>query len=134
MTQIGQAVAGVLSKPEETANQYLELASFNPCQNELLQMLEESLGKFTVTHVKGVDLVKNEDEKIDMSNLGAYVGHLQKYLLADGAGKALSDKDNSAGFLGLEKLDIKDVVKKVAVEYKWVEELFQLLGRRLWKI
>lgn len=118
MTQIGQAVAGVLSKPKETANQYLEIASFNPCQNELLQILEDSLGKFKVTHVKGADLVKNEDEEIDLTNLDAYVGHLQKHLLADGAGKALPDKNNSAGLLGLEKLDIKDVVRGVAAEYK----------------
>lgn len=118
MTQIGQAVAGVLLKPEETANQYLELASFNTCQNEILQVLEESLGKFKTTHVKGVDLVKNPDEEIDMTNIGAYVGHLQKHLLAEGAGRSLPDEDNSAGLLGLEKVDVKDAVNKYVVEYK----------------
>ncbi|PMD16869.1 NAD(P)-binding protein [Hyaloscypha hepaticicola] len=50
LSQIGNAVVAVLSKPEETANQFLYVHSFTVSQNEILAELENVTGeKWKVT-------------------------------------------------------------------------------------
>lgn len=43
--QIGNAVVAVLSKPEETANQFIYIHSFTATQNEILAELERTAGE-----------------------------------------------------------------------------------------
>jgi hypothetical protein len=45
LSQIGNAVVAVLSKPEETANQFLYVHSFTATQNEILAELEKGTGE-----------------------------------------------------------------------------------------
>jgi hypothetical protein len=50
LSQIGNAVIAVLSKPEETANQLIYVDSFTATQNEILSQLENATGeKWKVT-------------------------------------------------------------------------------------
>jgi len=50
LSQIGNAVVAVLSKPEETANQFLYIDSFTATQNEILAEFEKATGeKWKVT-------------------------------------------------------------------------------------
>jgi len=50
LSQVGNAVVAVLSKPEETANQFIYVDSFTATQNEILAELEKASGeKWKVT-------------------------------------------------------------------------------------
>jgi hypothetical protein len=50
LSQVGNAVVAVLSKPEETANQFIYIDSFTATQNEILSELEKATGeKWKVT-------------------------------------------------------------------------------------
>ena len=50
LSQVGNAVVAVLSKPEETANQFIYIDSFTATQNEILAELEKATGeKWKVT-------------------------------------------------------------------------------------
>jgi hypothetical protein len=50
LSQVGNAVVAVLSKPEETANQFIYIDSFTTTQNEILAELEKATGeKWKVT-------------------------------------------------------------------------------------
>ena len=44
-SQVGNAVVAVLSKPEETANQFIYVDSFTATQNEILAELEKATGE-----------------------------------------------------------------------------------------
>ena len=45
LSQVGNAVVAVLSKPEETANQFIYVDSFTATQNEILAELEKATGE-----------------------------------------------------------------------------------------
>lgn len=45
LSQLGNAVIAVLSKPEETANQLIYVDSFTATQNEILSQLENATGE-----------------------------------------------------------------------------------------
>lgn len=45
LSQIGNAVVAVLSKPDETANQFIYIDSFTATQNEILAELEKATGE-----------------------------------------------------------------------------------------
>jgi hypothetical protein len=45
LSQVGNAVVAVLSKPEETANQFIYIDSFTTTQNEILAKLEKATGE-----------------------------------------------------------------------------------------
>jgi hypothetical protein len=50
LSQVGNAVVAVLSKPEETANKFIYIDSFTATQNEILSELEKATGeKWKVT-------------------------------------------------------------------------------------
>jgi hypothetical protein len=50
LSQVGNAVVAVLSKPEKTANQFIYIDSFTATQNEILAELEKATGeKWKVT-------------------------------------------------------------------------------------
>ena len=45
LSQVGNAVVAVLSKPEDTANQFITVESFTATQNEILTELEKASGE-----------------------------------------------------------------------------------------
>lgn len=112
---IGRAVASVLSHPEETANKYLLVASFNPSRNEILSILEELTGgaKWEVKREDSKSLRKLADEKFAAGEVGtAFPLFLNVYLFADGAGTALTEETSANKLLGVEGEDLRDVLRK----------------------
>ncbi|KAH8881729.1 NAD(P)-binding protein [Thozetella sp. PMI_491] len=109
LSHIGKVVAGILKHPDQTANKYLETASFNLSQNELLAIVEELTGtKYTVKKLNGAELLKTGEEKLAKGDFSAFFPLLQAYNSADGAGHA-AKLDNA--LVGVPEEDLKAAVK-----------------------
>lgn len=112
---IGKCAAAILSKPVETANKYLTVASFTTTQNEILKIMEEEIGcQFRTTSVKTSDLEKIGDQKLTKGDFSAYIEYVIQWTLADGANHAI--KDNAIKMLGLEEQDLRAEIRKVLKE------------------
>ncbi|KAF9767221.1 hypothetical protein IL306_000232 [Fusarium sp. DS 682] len=116
---VGEAVAAILKKPEETKNKYLNIAGVTTTENEVLKIVEQVTGdKFEVTHVTGAELEKTGDEKIAKGDFSAFGDYLEQFLFADGAGHALKGDENAIGLLGLQEENLEEVIKSVVAEVK----------------
>ncbi|KAF5664725.1 2-hydroxyisoflavone reductase [Fusarium heterosporum] len=114
---IGDAVAAILKKPEETANQYLNIAGVTTTQNEVLRMVEDITGdKFEVSRVSSAELEKAGDEKIAKGDFSAFGDYLEQFLFADGAGHSLFGDGNAIELLGLEEENLGEVIRSVVAE------------------
>ena len=114
---IGQAVAAVLKKPDDTANKYLDIAGVVTTQNEVLRVAEKVTGaKFEISHVSGADLEKIGDEKLARHDYSAFGEYIQQFLFADGAGHALKPEKSANALLGLEGENLEDLIKSIADE------------------
>ncbi|KAJ4861355.1 nmrA-like family domain-containing protein [Trichoderma breve] len=112
---IGEAVAAVLKKPEETANKYLSIFSFAITQNEVLKIFEEETGsKFQVTKLKGSDLIKAATDSVakgDYAN--SVVPFVQYTFLADDSQDPVNIGKNDADLLGIkDNLGLRESIKK----------------------
>ncbi|KAF4988125.1 hypothetical protein FGRMN_9955 [Fusarium graminum] len=117
LTFIGDAVAAILKKPEETANKYLNIAGVTTTQNEVLKIVEHITGdKFEVSRVSSADLEKVGDEKIANGDFSAFGDYLEQFLFADGAGHSLVGDNNAIELLGLEEESLEEVIKSVVAE------------------
>jgi len=112
LSQVGNAVVAVLSKPEETANQFIYIDSFTATQNEILAELEKATGeKWKVTE-STTEEAKAEGQALFAT--GDYSGLLlllKAIFLGEGYG---SDFTKDA-VLGNEKLGLpnQDLVSTV---------------------
>ncbi|KAI0380277.1 NAD(P)-binding protein [Hypomontagnella monticulosa] len=110
---IGKAIAAVLSQPEKTANQYFTIASFNPTQNQILEIVEKETGeKWKVEHASTEEQEKIGLDKLSKGDFSAFPNLLRRHIYADGAGHAVQGADNAIGFLGLEEEDLATTVKE----------------------
>ncbi|KAL7907436.1 hypothetical protein GGI35DRAFT_487146 [Trichoderma velutinum] len=112
---IGEAVAAILKKPEETANKYLTVFSFATTQNEVLKIFEEESGsKFQIAHVKGSDLIKAATDSVakgDYAN--SVIPYVQYTLLSDDSQDPVDIGKNDADSLGVkDKLSIRESIKR----------------------
>ncbi|KAH9908859.1 NAD(P)-binding protein [Xylariomycetidae sp. FL2044] len=109
---IGRAIAAVLSKPDKTANKYLNIASFNPSQNQILSIVERETGeKWTVKKASTADEEKIGLEKLEQGDYSAFSNLLRRRLFADGADKAVQGDKSANGLLGLEEEDLEATLK-----------------------
>ncbi|KAJ4258090.1 hypothetical protein NW762_008230 [Fusarium torreyae] len=114
---VGDAVAAILKKPDETANKYLDIAGVTTTQNEVLKIAEQVTGdKFEVLHISGAELEKIGDEKIAKKDFSAFGDYLQQFLFADGAGHSLKGDKNAIGLLGLRTENLEEVIERVVSE------------------
>jgi hypothetical protein len=113
LATIGLAIAAILKKPDETANKYLDIASFVTTQNEILKILEEESGaKWTVEKGDTAAAGKNADESLAKGEYGpAFGGFLKVLFFADGKGTSPKDGDLANGLLGLPKDDLRATIK-----------------------
>jgi len=110
---IGRAVAAILTHPSETANKYLDIASFVTTQNELLSLLEEQSGeKWTVEKRDTGATQKLADEKLARGDYSSFGDYLKVYLFRDGEGQSPKEGELANGVLGLGLEDLKETVKK----------------------
>jgi len=111
---IGKAVAAVLKHPEQTANKYIEVASFVTTQNEIVKNLEEATGaKFTIDHRNTAETQKIADEKLAKGDFSSFRDYLTVYVYADGKGQSPKESELANKEIGLEKDDLKASIKAV---------------------
>lgn len=110
---ISRAVAAVLSRPEQTANKYLEVGSFNITHNEVLRIITEVTGeKWNVEHVNSTELEKAGLASLEKGDTGnAFLPLLISHTFGDGNGHALKPEDSDNALLGLKEED-----PRVAIE------------------
>lgn len=114
---VGRAVAAVLRHPEQTANKYLSVASFNVSANEIVAAAEALTGdKYAVERVSAADLVKQGEEKLAKGDFSAFGPLVQAWNYADGAGHALTAETSANAMLGLQEDDLKATVKEWLVK------------------
>ncbi|KAH8906427.1 NAD(P)-binding protein [Coniochaeta sp. PMI_546] len=109
---VGKAVASILKHPEQTANKYLSVASFNVSLNEIIKTIEELTGTtYTVNKVSSADLQKLGEEKLSKGDYSAFGPLVTAWNYADGAGKGLTPETSANELLGLKEEDLKETVK-----------------------
>lgn len=114
---VGRAVVSVLQHPEQTANKYLAVASFNISINEVIAIVEELTGcKYTVNRVSSANLQKLGEEKLAKGDFSAFGPLVQVWHYADGAGKAFGPDTSANAMLGLKEDDLRATVKEWLVK------------------
>lgn len=109
---IGKAVASILKHPDQTANKYLSVASFNVSHNEIIKVVEELTGTtFTVDRVDSEELQKLGEEKLSKGDFSAFLPLLQRWNFADGKGHAVKPGDSADELLELPKDDLKESIR-----------------------
>ncbi|KAI0002344.1 NAD(P)-binding protein [Xylariaceae sp. FL0662B] len=109
---IGKAVAAILSHEEETKNKYLSIASFNPTQNQILELVEAETGEeWKVEHASTAEQEKIGLEKLSKGDYSAFSNLLRQRVFADGANRAVKGADSANGLLGLEEEDLSATLK-----------------------
>ncbi|KAK3898179.1 hypothetical protein C8A05DRAFT_47427 [Staphylotrichum tortipilum] len=107
LAQVCRAVAGILKHPDETANKYVSVASFNMSENELVTLVEELTGwTLPVTHIKSADIRKTGEDKIAVADARGFADLLRMYNGADGAGHKLEEADSVNRVIGLPYEDL----------------------------
>lgn len=112
---VGETVAAILKKPEETANKFLNVFSFKTTQNEVLKIFEEeSHSKYQVSHVKGSDLLEAATASVAKGDYKQSVGPFVQYVFfADAAGGPVDLEANDGELLGIkDKAGLRDSIKR----------------------
>jgi len=115
VSTVAKAVTAIFSKPAETANKPIYVASFTPTQNQILAVLEETTGeKWTVTKTTTAESLKVGQEKVQKGDLQ---GLSNLVLVAIYGPQYGSDFERNATLsnelLGLPKEDFKAVTKAI---------------------
>ena len=113
---IGDAVVAVLKHPEQTANKFIYVSSFETTPNKILAALENSTGqKFEVEHVKSDDMIVKGREELQAGNLfGGLSLLLQSATFRPGLGANFAVEESLANeTLGLSGEDFEAVVERV---------------------
>jgi hypothetical protein len=117
LSTIAKAVAAILSKPAETANKELYIASFIPTQNEVIAAIEKATGKqYKITKTTTGEALQQGYEKMGKGQIRE---GFTDALRASTFGKDYGNNFGGAGalsndLLGLPKEDLYTVTKKVA--------------------
>ncbi|KAJ2971048.1 hypothetical protein NUW58_g9528 [Xylaria curta] len=119
LPHIGKAIAAVLKHPEQTVNRYISIASFNPTQNQALEIAEKLTGeKWTVKHVLTSEEQQIGAEKLSKGDYSAFSNFLRRRVYGDGAGLAVQGPDNALDLLGLEGEDLEGSLRAWLVKIK----------------
>lgn len=116
LSQVGNSVVAVLSKPEETANQSIFVDSFTATQNEVLAELEKATGeKWKVTE-STTEYAKTEGQALfAKGDFAGLLWLLKVIILGEGYG---SDFTKDPGLdnkkLGLPNQDLASTAAAVA--------------------
>ncbi|KAH7142821.1 hypothetical protein B0J13DRAFT_596131 [Dactylonectria estremocensis] len=111
---IAKVVAGVLKSPDQTADRYVTIASFNISQREILALAEEISGeKWNLKPYKVDEAQRTAEQALSTGDLeSAFYPLLHGRLLRDGADLALKPGQNFAkDVLGLKEEDPINAIK-----------------------
>ncbi|KAI1149786.1 hypothetical protein F4825DRAFT_35716 [Nemania diffusa] len=118
LPHIGKAIAAVLTHPEQTVNRYITIASFNPTQNQLLEIVEKLTGeKWTVNKLTTSEQQQIGAEKLSKGDYSAFSNFLRKRVYGDGSGLAVQGADNALDVLGLEGEDVEASLQAWLAKY-----------------
>jgi hypothetical protein len=110
---IGQSVAGVLQRPEETANRFVRVLSIKTCQSELLDALEATTGsKWEVGRSTTKALAELARDKIQRKENGWVLPLVVAQLYDPGEARCLaasSWEESDSALLGVKKESALDV-------------------------
>lgn len=110
---IAKAVASILKHPDETANKYLSVASFQPTLNQILQIVEDETGsKWAVDHVSTQDLQKVGENKLANGDFSAFSELLRVHLYRDGEGHSVPADELANKLLELPEEDLRGTLRK----------------------
>lgn len=98
----------MLNHPEQTINRYISVASFNPTQNQVLEIVERlTEEKWTVNYLSTSGEHQAGVEKLSKGDYSAFSNFLRKRVYGDGAGLAVEGPDNALDILELEGEDLE---------------------------
>lgn len=110
---ISKAVASILKHPQDTANKYLSIASFQPSLNEILQIVEDETGvKWTIEHIDTKELQKTGEDKLSNGDFSAFRELLRVHIHRDGDGHSVPKDELANGLLELPQEDLRDSIRK----------------------
>ncbi|KAI9742855.1 MAG: hypothetical protein M1818_003584 [Claussenomyces sp. TS43310] len=115
LSQVGNAVVAVLSKPAQTANQIIYVDSFTVTQNEILAALEKATNKkWDVSRTTTEAAAKEGGELFSKGDFSGLMLLLETIFLGEGYGSDFT-KDASLGNekLGLPKQDLYETCEAV---------------------
>lgn len=116
---VGRVVAAVLKQADahfgtaadKSANQYLEVASFTPSQNDILRILEAETGSaWTTKKVETAPLQTLGEQKLAKGDFSAFIDLLLVWQFQDGSGHGASALSGNA-VLDLPGEDLKSLLK-----------------------
>ncbi|ORY65105.1 uncharacterized protein BCR38DRAFT_408848 [Pseudomassariella vexata] len=112
---VGKAVVAVLQHLDKTANAYLEVASFNTTQNDILALIKKNSSdgaEWNVIHTGSTEIKKAGLESLGKGDFfGGFIPLLMNHWFADGAGRALKLEDSANAILGLAEEDPESAIK-----------------------
>ncbi|PGH01065.1 hypothetical protein AJ79_08035 [Helicocarpus griseus UAMH5409] len=115
---IGQAVVGTFLNPRATANKFLRIRSLQTTQNEILATLEKITEcKWTVERVSTEELYQAGKEKKEKGG-GWILDILCTQIFADGGGRSVvaTREDSDNGLVGVEEVELEDVIRGIVAE------------------
>lgn len=115
LSTIGAAVAGVLRKPEETANRYIFIYSSTTTGNELLAALEKATGKkWDVEHKTIEETIKTGREKVSKNDFSGMAELIVASIFGGNPGSDFTaDQQLANKLLGLPEETLDEIVAKI---------------------
>lgn len=115
LDQVANSVVAIISKPEQTANQFLYVDSFTVTQNQILAALEKATGKkWDVTASTTHAAIKHGRELLAKGDHAGAISLLQVNFVGAGYGSDYSrDAELVIEMLGLPKQSLEESVTKL---------------------
>ncbi|OKL57984.1 hypothetical protein UA08_06859 [Talaromyces atroroseus] len=115
--ELGDAIIGVLKRPQETANQYLYISSVETSQKEILSCLEEeTASKWTVIDTTTDKEISDGVKKLSVGDFSGALTLVRGTSFADVPGlraNYATDEKLANSLLGLKPESVKETVKRV---------------------
>ena len=105
----------ILQRPEQTANQYLQVASFTATQNQMLKALEHSTAtQWSVSRASADDTLKQGRELMGKGERAGIAFIMKGSLFIDGGSdKTVKSEDLANGVLDLPEETLEGTIAKL---------------------
>lgn len=116
MAGIGQAVAGILRHPAETANRFCCVSSIKTSQLDILRAYERVTGKqWTVETLDSGKVLKRGREMLEAGERQGMLDVLAVQLFGEGGGRSIgtTEGENDSQLLGVAQPTIDEIVQEV---------------------
>lgn len=115
LSDVGEAVRGILERPDETKNRYVHVNTFCTSQSKILGILEDQLGRFEVSRVKAQDANKEGSARIKRGDMGGVKDSLMGVMASGLNGVNGEGKDNLMllGRVTRDARELEDYMRKI---------------------